>query len=427
MPSPTHRLNSLTSLRYIAAVAVVVTHVNPHYVTSHDVRTGAYYGFVGVSFFYLLSGFVLTWSCARQPAGQFWWNRFSRVWPLQATMMIVAYVFFWQHERHPGPPGYVMQAFLVQSWDPDPNVHAGGDGPVWSLSCEMFFYLMFPLVVLAIRRFRAPGLLITAAVVITAMIATPIIVKPHVSAATYLWLFFYLPGYRIGEFIVGMLIARAVELGLRLRFPSIGYLIGWAGVGVWAVGITRYTLGLHQAVPRPFVALLAMPCFALLLVAGASADLSSRTRLMGAWLPVRLGEWSFALYLVHPLLGSVVGSHGWLLTKNSALGWCYLAVFIAGATIVAAMAHYSLEKPVERWLRRRYPGKSKRAAPRHRKGPVDQPAINAMGPSPASSRLCGLPGRRKRLRSQPGLPECRERVGLPNGRGMAPASRVRTW
>lgn len=364
MPSITPRLNSLTSLRYLAAVAVVVTHVNPHYVTSHVLRTTAYYGFIGVSFFYLLSGFVLTWSCSQQPAPRFWWNRFSRIWPLQATMMVFAYVFFWPQVPHPGPFGYVLQAGLLQSWDPNPNVYAGGDGPVWSLSCEMFFYLMFPLVVMGVRRLRARGLVISAVAVVAAMTAVPVLTGPHVTAATYMWLFFYLPGYRIGEFLIGMLLARAVELGLRFRAPSTGYLLGWVGLTLEAAGLTEYTLSQHKAVPRPFVALLAMPCFVLLVTAGASADLSGQARLLSAWLPVRLGEWSFALYLVHPLLATVVVTHGWLVSTSRLVGFGYLLVFIAAATIVAAAAHYMLEKPVERWLRQRYPARRTASRPR---------------------------------------------------------------
>jgi peptidoglycan/LPS O-acetylase OafA/YrhL len=354
-------------MRYFAALAVVITHVNPHYVASHLLRDGAYYGFVGVSFFYLLSGFVLTWSCSTQAPTQFWWNRFSRVWPLMATMMVAAYLFFWQLEKHPsGPFGYSLQAFLLQSWDPNPRVYAGGDGPVWSLSCEMFFYTMFPLIVLAVRRMRARGLVLTAAAVIAAMTIAPIAAGPHVSPSTYMWLFFYLPGYRIGEFIIGMLVARAVALGLRFKYPSIGYLLGCAGLAVWIIGITRYTLSHNgTALQRPFVALLAMPCFVLLLFAGASADLGGRTRVFGMWLPVRLGEWSFALYLVHPLTAAVVGTHHWLVATTAAGGFGYLAVFLVATTAVAAAAHYALEKPVERWLRRHYPGRGREAG--HRK------------------------------------------------------------
>ncbi len=374
MPAKSRRLDSLTSLRYLAAAAVVVTHVNPYFLTSRWQLAATAYWYVGVSFFFVLSGFVLTWSCTWQPATTFWWNRFSRIWPLQMTMMVIAYVFLWDAERHPtGPLGWVLQPFLLQGWDPDPNVFAGGNGPTWSLSCEFFFYAMFPLAILGVRRLRARGLAVTAAVTIAVMIAVPAVVGSHVSAPIYNWLFFYLPGYRFGEFLIGMLLARATALGLRFRRPSIAYLLGWSGFAAWVAGVTAYTMDHHgDPVPRPFATLLVLPCFVLLLLAGASADLGGRARLMSSWLPVKLGEWSFALYMVHDPLVAVVTRHGWLRDHGNPAGLAPMVVFIAGCTLVAAVAHYVLEKPVERWLRARKPGRSRAPAPRHRRQQAGQ-------------------------------------------------------
>lgn len=368
MPKTSQRLNSLTSLRYLAAAAVVVTHVNPYFLTSSDQVAATAYWYVGVSFFFVLSGFVLTWSCTSQRAGTFWWNRFSRIWPLQATMMVVAYVFLWDWEQHPTSPlGWVLQPFLLQGWDPNPNVYAGGNGPTWSLSCEFFFYALFPLAIIGVRKLRGRGLAVTAAATIAVMIAVPAEVGPHVSAATYTWLFFYLPGYRFGEFLIGMLLARAMALGLRVKRPSIAYLVAWAGFAVWMVAVARYTQD-HQgvAIARPFATLFVLPCFVLLIVAGASADLGGRARLMSGWLPVKLGEWSFALYMVHDPLVTLVTRHGWLSIDGRPAGLGYMLLFLAGCTVVAAVAHYVLEKPVERWLRLHRPGRARPATERDR-------------------------------------------------------------
>jgi peptidoglycan/LPS O-acetylase OafA/YrhL len=370
-PPRNARLNSLTSLRYLGAAAVVVTHINPYFLTSHWQQMATQYWYVGVAFFFVLSGFVLTWSCSWQPAGRFWWNRFSRIWPLQMTMMIIAYVFLWDWERHPtSPVGWVLQPLLLQGWDPNANVYAGGNGPTWSLSCEFFFYAMFPLVVLGVRRLRARGLVITAGSAIMLMIAAPVLVGPHVSAAMYTWLFFYLPAYRFGEFLIGMLLARAVALGLRFRRPSIGYLLGWAWFAAWSVEIARYTISHHgHPVARPFATLLVLPCFALLIVAGASADLSGKARVLSSWLPVKLGEWSFALYMVHDLLVALTTHRGWLVQTGGLSGLGFLLVFIAGCTVIAIVMHYVLEKPVERWMRHRMPWRDHGSA-RHRKTPL---------------------------------------------------------
>jgi peptidoglycan/LPS O-acetylase OafA/YrhL len=364
MSGKTPRLSSLTSLRYFAAAAVVVTHVNPFFLTSALQREATAYWYVGVSFFFMLSGFVLTWSCSWQSARPFWWNRFSRIWPLQATMMIVVYATLWDFSTHPpNAVGWILQPFLLQAWDTDPRVYAGGNGPTWSLSCEFFFYAMFPLLVRVVRRLGPRGLAISAAATLAVMGLAPALVGPHVSAATYAWLFFYLPAYRIGEFIIGMLLARAVQLGLRVRPASVGYLLGWAWVAAWVVVTTWYSRTHHDPVARPFATMLVLPGFVLLVAAGASADLAGRTRLMGAWLPVKLGEWSFALYLVQDEFISVVTRHLTLTKPELALGAWLLLVFIAACTVVAAAAHYAIEKPAERWLRARGPGRPDPAGP----------------------------------------------------------------
>jgi peptidoglycan/LPS O-acetylase OafA/YrhL len=400
MSSKTPRLNSLTSLRYIAAAAVVVTHVNPYFLTSATQRQAAAYWYVGVSFFFALSGFVLTWSCSRQPARPFWWNRFSRIWPLQASVMIIVYACLWDYATHPpNAVGWILQPFLLQGWDPNPAVYAGGNGPTWSLSCEFFFYAMFPLLVLVVRRLGPRGLAISAAVVLAVMGLVPALVGSHVSAATYTWLFYYLPAYRIGEFIIGMLLARAVQLGLRFRRASVGYVLGWVWVAAWVVFTTWCSRAQHDPVARPFAALLVLPGFVLLVAAGASADLAGRARLMKAWLPVKLGEWSFALYLVQDGIISVLTRHLTLSKPELALGGWLLLAFTAACTVVAAAAHYAIEKPAERWLRARGPG---RRAPRDSRRPPeagDRPP--GPGDRPLEHAWTGPRHRRTRVPPEP--------------------------
>lgn len=382
-PQQRVRLNSLTSLRYFAAAAVVLSHVYYHYISWRPLWVAGFYGYIGVSFFYLLSGFVLTWSCSRQPATRFWFNRFARVWPLQAAAMIVMYgVEAWWNisGRHPtSPAGWISQVFLLQSWDPAPNVHSGGDGPVWSLSCEMFFYAVFPLVVLFVRKARVRGLVLAVLGILAAMTAAPLALGGHLSSATFEWAFFYLPGYRVGEFIIGMLLARAVALGLRFPRPWVGYTLGWAWLAAWAACAAKITLAHHYTdIPRPWVALTVMPAFVLLLTAGVSADLSGRSRLMKSPVMVRLGEWSFALYLIHLFFVDLVIRHHWLASHGGVLGATYFVLFLAVVTAFAAVVHYAFEKPVERWLRGLMP-------PRISVPPVPPiPSIPPIPPAPAA-------------------------------------------
>jgi peptidoglycan/LPS O-acetylase OafA/YrhL len=352
-------LHSLTSLRYPAALAVLLTHVNPYFLSNRWQQVAFSYGYGGVSFFFLLSGFVLTWSCAEQPAQRFWWNRFARIWPLMALMMATDYLFFWSDVRHPASPvGWPMQLFLVQSWSPSPGTHSGGDGGTWSLSCEMFFYAMFPLIMTVTMRLRRRGVLLAAAGTVAALALAPALALPHLhNSNTSDWLFFYLPGYRIGEFIIGMLLARAVRLGVRVRPPGAGYLVALAGLTGWIWLITQAAVHNHDTgLARPWVALSALPFLALLVLSAASADVSGTARLLSGRLPVLLGEWSFAFYMVQGPVMAVVSGHGWMSAGGRPGGVGDLLLYIVLATGIAALASGVIEKPAERWLRARRPG-----------------------------------------------------------------------
>src|SRR5689334_18623603 len=91
------RIDSLTGLRFLAAGAVLLHHtfaptiLNPGVVRLPGTRHLAVVGYVGVTAFFVLSGFVLAWSWDdRRTKAGFYGRRFARVWPLHAlTFMTV--------------------------------------------------------------------------------------------------------------------------------------------------------------------------------------------------------------------------------------------------------------------------------------------------------------------------------------------------
>lgn len=62
MPEHRIQLSSLTGLRFFAAIGVVFYHLRIYFAPIGDSLAIFSYGFTGVSFFFILSGFVLTWS-----------------------------------------------------------------------------------------------------------------------------------------------------------------------------------------------------------------------------------------------------------------------------------------------------------------------------------------------------------------------------
>ena len=358
-PSPhkpsRRRLPSLTGLRIFGSLAVVLCHVGHGFANAASLTVAEAYGYVGVSFFFMLSGFVLTWSDTPQTARRFWWLRFARIWPLQFLLMAFAYTVISSHVKSPGLLGHLAELLLLQSWSPDNPTYAGGNGVTWSLSAEMFFYLVFPFAIVLLRRLRSRGLAVTAAVTLVLMAALPLIVAQagvDTYSNLYYWLFFVFPPYRFGEFLLGMLLARAMVLGLRIPAPALTALTAAVGVGGLTWIMTSFTVRTGIPVVRPLVALLAIPYFAALLAASATRD----TQPGGWWLgsaPLRrLGDWSFALYLVHAPAMVLTARFGWWDNPGGLEGLACLLAFLALVIAASAALHYLIEKPVERRLRR---------------------------------------------------------------------------
>lgn len=344
------RLDTLTGMRFIAALPIVFLHVGSNFFGLTSLRTAFSFGYVGVSFFFVLSGFVLTWSTAEVPARRFWWLRFSRIWPAQA--LVAALVFAFLIQRLPGWPGGAADFLLVQSWWPSSDVYFGGNGVSWSLSCEAFFYLVFPALAIGIRRFDHRGLVAVGAGLLAMLAIAPAIgelwgLPQHLKY----WLFFILPGYRLLEFLLGMMLARAVQCGLRVPHPRLAaavsamVLAGLVSVLVWASS----NYGWNPS--RPWVALLVLPAFASLVLTGATADIVGAA----SWLTSRplqwLGATSFALYLVHQPLFRITQSWGWWPSRHDLVGVATFAAFLALALAAAGLLHHLVEKPLERRLR----------------------------------------------------------------------------
>ena len=95
-------LPSLTGLRFVAALMVFGFHSAGYGVTTTPWWHLPQFGFLGVAFFFVLSGVVLTWSTRPgQSAGAFWQRRFARVYPSHAVTAVIAIaLYLWVMPPH---------------------------------------------------------------------------------------------------------------------------------------------------------------------------------------------------------------------------------------------------------------------------------------------------------------------------------------
>ncbi|WP_415854594.1 acyltransferase family protein [Sinomonas sp. G460-2] len=342
-------LRSLTGLRFYAAIAVVAYHFYLYFSPlGRDVSAVAY-GFTGVSFFFILSGFVLAW--AHQDGDRptaFYWNRFARVWPLHALTTLLAIFAPPISEPTTVWPALPFVLTLTQSWTPIGGYMATTfNGVSWSLSCETFFYLLFPALIGALGRQRR--LPIVAVSVFGAMTAVAIFMMLALPGGAANYLLGTIPLYRLGEFIVGVSLAVILKRGWRPPF-TLGHAAGLAAVlYMFLLAASFITSGTPGDIPVIYANLTMAPGFVAIIAAAAANDIEGRAGALGSTTMVRLGRWSFALYLIHELVIRTARP----LVDGLAEGWAFAASVVVAAVAVAlsGVLHEFVERPVERLLR----------------------------------------------------------------------------
>ncbi|TDV41056.1 acyltransferase family protein [Actinophytocola oryzae] len=312
------RLPTLTGSRVIPALFVFLFHANGEaFFASQDFTakyTSVVYqgGWAALTFFFVLSGFVLTWGVRpADGATGFWRRRICKIYPnhlftgvagVLLVLLLTANTSVFGGQEPTGGT-IIRHLLLIQSWSPDWMVRTAINPPAWSLSCEVLFYLLFPLFYAGIRRIRPErlwawfaGVASLACVVVPVVAATVIPHKDPIPGMGFsleqFWFMVQFPPTRGIEFVLGMLLARIVITRRRLPI-SIG-------------GAVALLVGAYAAAPLfPVVvsnnAILLIP-MCLLIARMAVHDWEGRTTWFSGKLMVRLGEITFAFYLWHQIV-----------------------------------------------------------------------------------------------------------------------------
>jgi len=334
------RLLALTSLRAFAALAVFTRHASETFFKIGDHSSLTRQGASGVSFFFILSGFVLAWSWRQADTpGRFYRRRFARIYPAYIVMLVATQVAIGARHGFPLVP-FLFNAALLQSWVPQAKVFFTSGMGAWSLGCEAFFYLLFPLLLPLVgrassrRRWQMLGLV---AVVDLAVALTTH--SPNQSSGIGLWLVYVLPLTRVGEFLVGIVLATAVKEGMRSRITLNQALV---------VALVAYALAGVIPVYLMWEVFTLVPFSLLVLTAASWESEGKATWLAKGWL-VRLGEWSYAFYLVHISVLAVI--HHVFPQEGGAEGLGLTAISLVLAVAAAFCLFHVIERPFERRLR----------------------------------------------------------------------------
>ncbi|MEI7557278.1 acyltransferase, partial [Candidatus Chlorohelix sp.] len=304
----------LSSLRFIAALMVLFVHLPierdwPLYFYSL-IRNS----FIGVSLFFVLSGFILCYTYypilqkgLKGRLWNFWVARFARIYPVYLLTLLLS-LFLKNSFAVAGPFYSLLHLLGLHTYISDPYYFILFNVPSWSVSVEIFFYMLFPFLLYLVIRYlkTVPLLLLTGAGLLAIQFSLLLLARGWSFNDQY-HIFYYTGPGRLCEFLMGILAGKLFLLWRyrpvskrELRWVSLLAFISLAGViGIMTIDKTVlqiYRLGTIYAVP-----------FAIIIF--WLARYNTRTsKLMSAPVFVLLGEASYSFYLLHMLVTLVMNN-----------------------------------------------------------------------------------------------------------------------
>jgi peptidoglycan/LPS O-acetylase OafA/YrhL len=356
----------LDGLRGSAAISVVLFHIF-ELITPDWAHNPFPHGYLAVDFFYALSGFVIGYAYDERRGGKgagalsFWGfakRRLIRLHPMVPVAVTLGLLCYLNDPnvgttQHVGVGlslfslllAYGLTLFLLPSptlpnhWDETHSM----DAPTWTLFWEYIANVIYAVWLCRVGRWTLRVLLLLAAM---ALVVAAIKLQKQ-GALGWGWgyeLLWVAPVRLAYPFLAGLLVYR---MGWKIRLPA-PYLT--ASLMVLAVLMVPALKGLSNTLLEAGMIIVIFP---LILMVGASIG-----EVKGSFGPLCrfTGELSYPLYILHYPFVFLFGHWAWNTHPAGPLKYSVAAgvfVFVIG---LATVLLYAYDKPVRKWLGKRYVG-----------------------------------------------------------------------
>jgi len=349
------RVEALTFLRFLAAMGVVLFHFGG----SAEIAVGPGVGPMMVTFFFVLSGFVLAITYlprAQFDARRFFFNRLSRIAPVYYVGVLSMVALYWGlAHRLPDHVALGLNLAFVQSLVPGyPNTV---NPPGWSLSVEVMLYLSFPLLVKCFREMGGRRALALAAALwlLTQVALSALLYRTDYAADPLVRdVAMYSPFAHWCSFVLGVAGGRwFLQEGSGKAGRGIATLLFWTSLAMVLQVLTHFErwrwLG---SIPVSADSAFSPPLFLLVVLSVALAG-EGLARALSLRAFVVLGNASYSVYILQTPVAVAYRQlllHGEIATLPQLLG--LLAVLVA----VSIGAYYLFERPLMLRLRAAWQG-----------------------------------------------------------------------
>jgi peptidoglycan/LPS O-acetylase OafA/YrhL len=242
--------NFIYLLRFIAALFVVFSHYSP--LRNSLINNGG----EAVSFFFLLSGFILVIAYEKQinennfSVISFYVKRIARIYPLYLFALFLTLIYHFSIENNHSHLSLKLpfELFMVQTW-----LYPGSiNYPAWSISCELFFYLLFPIYIFKLKALKINYALLMALILIVFTLSMSYFLD-HLSFLTskndlkggYLYQhpFVRFPVFFLGN-VLGFMYLKNVEIPKKYLVGML--ILGSICIALWTLQPVAFGLSIKQ-------------------------------------------------------------------------------------------------------------------------------------------------------------------------------------
>lgn len=351
MSQANQKLDQLTTTRFFAALSVVLYHGwrELGILSLFPMLTS---GPTAVSYFFVLSGFVITLAYYRPDARfdfrNYFVARFSRIYPVYILAFVLTCLYYLEILSKVKSGKILANIFLYQAWMP--RYGQSFNIVAWSLSVEVFFYIVFPFLAIFIKRFTVNQLLWISMGFWMISQITHSILYTLLMPEQSIWLN-YFPPFHLNAFFLGMAggvwyLSNAAHQRIKQFTNRVLLII--------SLGFVLLMISLREYIPTFLhyfsldIGLLA-PFFLVIVLALAFDTTSLSQRLKHPWL-VLLGDSSYALFILHIpflwLFTSLLGMTGTAIADSTK----FSIHFLVSISLSILVFKY-VERPARDWLR----------------------------------------------------------------------------
>lgn len=302
---------TLNSLRFFAVVFIFLSHLS--FFTQYDnlkfiFNNYFYEGYFGVTFFFLLSGFVLSYNyynkinnISLKKVVLFTKKRLAHVYPVHVITLLISLPLLYKDiflSPMKNLVKFVMNILLLQSFIPKESIYFSFNAVSWNLSSLLLFYVMFSAILVLIKKITKDENRKVYALIILLILTELILAIVFKNNRHNHWLIYISPFYRLIDCTIGILVS---IIYLKNKNKNVNMftinIMEFLSIIILAIALFKfrdvsqiYRYGVYYA---PFLCI-------IIYVYSFQAGIISRV--LKSRLLNYLGKISFSFYMIHQLV-----------------------------------------------------------------------------------------------------------------------------